>query len=85
MPCSSTSRTSSASAAGLVAGVTGRCTNGTSKELHSRSASGWLDTTSGISIWSEPVDARNSRSLRQCMCLETMISVRYGACASQSR
>ncbi len=53
-------------------------------DFASGSASRWLETTRGTSIWRSPVVVRNSRSLRQCSCLETMISVRYGVRADHS-
>ena len=72
----STISMSCSSASDLVADVTGTWWKSMPYDRTSGPASGWLETTAGMSICTAPVLARKSRSLRQCRCFDTMMSVR---------
>src|SRR6185437_15279885 len=75
-------RSSRASCSALFSFVTGRWTNGTPYDSTRPWKSVWLETTAGISIGSAPMLCRNSRSLRQCPNLDTMIRVGIRIAAS---
>src|SRR4051812_32107117 len=76
--CSSTSSSIRASAACLVAGVTGTWTNGSPAASAIGRRSSWLETTATRSAPRLPARQRKIRSLRQWPSLETMTSTRGG-------